>query len=218
MPGRTIAVIPPPSHDLPPRTDWCRWAVLSLISQPLLPGSIILPRLAFPDQESSEYCRQLRTSSCRGRSVGQERRRRAPLPKEEEGALTADRAVPARGFQLPMKTILCCAMPLAFRPGFPIPLPTSPWWGPLVTMRTGIGAATLSRKSTRGPGLRNPPRRFEPAMKRWTLGLRGHRKKDWGCLPSGIRSAHELVRSPRPDCPDCPGSCGPDGGATSGSV
>ena len=31
-------------------------------------------------------------------------------------------------------------------------------------------------------------------MKRWTLGLRGRRKRDWGCLPSGTRPAHELVR------------------------
>ena len=126
VPGRTIAVIPPSFPDRSSRTDRCRWAVLSPVSQPFPPGSTIVPLLGFPDKESSEYCHQLRTSSCRGRSAGQERRRRTPLPKEEEGPLRGGRAVPAKGCQLPMKTLLCCVKPLAFRPGFPIPLPTSP--------------------------------------------------------------------------------------------
>ena len=56
---------------------------------------------------------------------------------------------------------------------------------------------TSSLKSIGSPGLRSPPRRFKPAMKRWTSGLRGHRERDWGCLPSGMRPAPELARRPR---------------------
>ena len=49
-----------------------------------------------------------------------------PLLKEEKGPLPGDRAGPAKGIQLLPKTILYCLMPLAFRRGSPIPLPTLP--------------------------------------------------------------------------------------------
>ena len=48
-----------------------------------------------------------------------------PSKKEEEPPL-GDRAFPVKGLELIIKTILCCVVPSAFRPGFLMPLPISP--------------------------------------------------------------------------------------------
>ena len=50
---------------------------------------------------------------------------------------------------------------------------------------THISAATSSLKNIGGPGLQDHPHRFKPATKRWSLGSRGRRRMNWGCLPSG---------------------------------
>ena len=190
---RGIFSVPGRIRDLRPRTDWCRWTILSPISQPFPWGSDILPFLAFPEQERSEYCRHLRTSACRGQSVGQGRRRRTPLPKEEEGPLpssgSGERA-PAANENDPA---------LRHARGLPPRLPNSN--ANIAVMRaTGDdedGHWRNDFEPEEHPGLRNPPRHFQPAMKRWPLGLRGRRKMDWGCLPSGIRPAPQPARRPR---------------------
>ena len=60
-------------------------------------------------------------------------------------------------------------------------------------IRLHIGVAASSLKNIGGPGLPDPPYRFKPVTKRWSLGSRG-RRMNCGCLPSKKLPLQEPVR------------------------